>query len=400
MDWEELFAPQILNRGYDYFEHGFVEDFKKTKTKITATVWGSDAYDVSIKIKNDTVVDANCDCPYADDGKYCKHMAAVLYFNDEPNKFKNPSVNELVSKASEKDVRDFLIKVLKSDTRLHTIFQSIVAPDKGDFSSYQQAVDAIIAEYADQSGFIDYYAMDKFEAAMYDFIVDGVQLLVDNGDLKLAFAVINYVVEELNYASIDDSNGGIMRLGEECEQVWKQVIDQADLTFKRKMFAWFQENRDILRNFTDTFDKVLLSNFDEKEFLKKKLVWTDKKFHDSKEDGYSDSKASKWGVYHVQIMQKMNLPDDEIDEFCLENDNYPDIRNLYIDRCIAQKKYRAAIDSLIKGKEQPRILDGVIEGFSIKLKDVYKVQHRTEDYLNEMWEILTKYYSIDLDVYR
>jgi len=94
------------------------------------------------------------------------------------------------------------------------------------------------------------------------------------------------------------------------------------------------------------------------------------------------------------------LPDDEIEEFCLENNKYSDIRNLYIDSCIAKKDYQAAIDSLIKGKEQTKRLPGVMEKFSIKLKDIYKNQHRTEDYLNEMWEILTEYYSIDIDVYR
>lgn len=400
MDWGGLFAPQILERGYDYFEEGLVEGFKKTKTKITAKVWGSEEYDVSIKIKNDTVVGAECDCPYAVDGKYCKHMAAVLYFNEEHQQEDDPSVNELVSKASEKDVRDFLTKVLKNDTRLRTLFQSLVEPDNGDLKSYQQSVDAIIAEYADPSGFIDYYRADRFESDMYHFIVDGVQLLIEDEDLKLAFSVINYVVKKLNYLDIDDSSGCIMRLAEECEYVWEQVIDQADLTFKKKMFAWFQENYDILSVFTDTFDSILSSNFDEKEFLKKKLVWSDKKFHDSQENGHSDYDASKWGVYHVQIMKKLNLPDDEIEEFCLDNDNYSDIRNLYIDSCIAKKDYQAAIDSLIKGKEQSKRLPGVMEKFSIKLKDIYKNQHRTEDYLNEMWEILTKYYSINIDIYR
>lgn len=300
MDWKGLFAPQILERGYDYFEEGLVEEFLETETEITAEVWGSEEYFVSIKIKDDAVIGAECDCPYATDGKYCKHMAAVLYFNEEHQQEDDlpddPSVDELISNASEKDVRNFLTKVLKGDTRLRTLFQSLVEPDNGDLKSYQQSVDAIIAEYADPSGFIDYYRADRFESDMYHFIVDGVQPLIEDEDLKLVFSVINYVVKKLNYLDIDDSNGCIMRLVEECEYVWEQVIDQADLIFKRKMFAWFQENYDILTVFTDTFDHVLSSNFDEKEFLKKKLVWSDKKFHDSQKDKYSDYKASKGSV--------------------------------------------------------------------------------------------------------
>lgn len=40
---------------------------------------GSDVYYVVIEKENDEILHMRCNCPYAADGNYCKHMAAVLY---------------------------------------------------------------------------------------------------------------------------------------------------------------------------------------------------------------------------------------------------------------------------------------------------------------------------------
>lgn len=36
-----------------------------------------------IEIEEDRVYDMHCSCPYAEEGNYCKHMAAVLYKIEE-----------------------------------------------------------------------------------------------------------------------------------------------------------------------------------------------------------------------------------------------------------------------------------------------------------------------------
>ena len=51
-------------------------------------VEGSYEYDVSIILKDGHVTQMSCDCPYAEDGSHCKHMAAVLYKISE-NGFEN-----------------------------------------------------------------------------------------------------------------------------------------------------------------------------------------------------------------------------------------------------------------------------------------------------------------------
>ena len=72
-NWESEFASHILKRSFDYFEEGAVHELIQTADGYEATVEGSDSYSVEIAISNQTLMAMSCDCPYAEDGKNCKH---------------------------------------------------------------------------------------------------------------------------------------------------------------------------------------------------------------------------------------------------------------------------------------------------------------------------------------
>ena len=77
MDWQQLFQEHILERGYDYYCEGAVEEFEQEENIITASVCGTEDYEVQIKLQDTSVVEMECSCPYAEKGLSCKHMAAV-----------------------------------------------------------------------------------------------------------------------------------------------------------------------------------------------------------------------------------------------------------------------------------------------------------------------------------
>ena len=81
--WKDLFRIHILERGLNYYEEGCVTSLEQTSIGYTAVVEGTDDYEVGIEICADQVYDMTCTCPYAAEGKYCKHMAAVLYKIEE-----------------------------------------------------------------------------------------------------------------------------------------------------------------------------------------------------------------------------------------------------------------------------------------------------------------------------
>ncbi len=96
-NWTKLFPPTILKRGLEYYNAGRVRNLVKSGEHFSATVCGSDYYDVDITIKNREVEKVFCNCPYAEDNDYCKHVAATLYsiedkYGDEV--FNNEKVEE------------------------------------------------------------------------------------------------------------------------------------------------------------------------------------------------------------------------------------------------------------------------------------------------------------------
>lgn len=78
--WRTLFNSKILRRGYDYYLYDAVSElWTEDEVIFEAVVEGSDSYDVTIELEDGNVKEAVCNCPYAEEHIYCKHIAAVLY---------------------------------------------------------------------------------------------------------------------------------------------------------------------------------------------------------------------------------------------------------------------------------------------------------------------------------
>ncbi|HCA70371.1 MAG TPA: hypothetical protein DEP17_08265 [Lachnospiraceae bacterium] len=133
-NWKDLFRPHILERGLNYYEIGAVENVQQTEKGFRATVVGSENYEVEIEIKDGRVYDMWCSCPYAEDGNYCKHMAAALYESEETvreiktgdktwqEKFleSKQELAEVISKIPEDELRSILIQLAQENESIRT----------------------------------------------------------------------------------------------------------------------------------------------------------------------------------------------------------------------------------------------------------------------------------------
>lgn len=126
--WKDYFSPVILARGYDYYVFDHVLDIEETDTGYTATVDGSEAYTVDIDIEDGELIDADCSCPYAEDCRYCKHEAAVLYYienmvNEDSREKENSDsgLRNLIQKMREENVRNLLFSIAKNDSSVRKI---------------------------------------------------------------------------------------------------------------------------------------------------------------------------------------------------------------------------------------------------------------------------------------
>ncbi|MBR1813655.1 MAG: SNF2 helicase associated domain-containing protein [Lachnospiraceae bacterium] len=79
-DWTTLFSAEIRRRGKEYYDSGKTKKIMSEDYGYSMTVRGSRNYHVEIYLDGEEKLeDITCTCPYAAEGRYCKHMAAALY---------------------------------------------------------------------------------------------------------------------------------------------------------------------------------------------------------------------------------------------------------------------------------------------------------------------------------
>jgi uncharacterized Zn finger protein len=108
-------------RGRSYLDDGAVSDLVQRGDRLTAEVEGSEfePYQVSIRLHEGSVADANCTCPY-DWGGYCKHIVAVLLkFADEKTRvIERKPISELLCGLDQARLIELLEKRAENDPAL------------------------------------------------------------------------------------------------------------------------------------------------------------------------------------------------------------------------------------------------------------------------------------------
>lgn len=80
------FSKSIYQRGYEYYTEQLVNNVKCEDNTYFGTVSGTFDYDVTIVYRDyddDEVIYMDCDCPYAMNGRACKHEAALYIYIQE-----------------------------------------------------------------------------------------------------------------------------------------------------------------------------------------------------------------------------------------------------------------------------------------------------------------------------
>lgn len=425
MKWKNLFAKHILERGRNYYFEGEVDDFRKKKDSITATVYGTDAYDVEITIKKDNIIDMYCSCPYAEDGNYCKHMAAVLFAYEEEVGFcagdvlpgENSEDIELpdsaaeiaavVENAEETFVRKFLISVLENDEPLYMRFKRLVSAEisKEDVKCYKKQMDEIVHKYTGRDRFIGYREAHAFIRELKEILYEDIEEMLDSGHEREAFELTCHLFITAGNVDIDDSDGELGSLAWECCEIWKKILDTDDMELKRFLYQWFLSHLDgsVIDYMEEYIEQILMEEFQEKEFLLEKLAFTEKKveaFEHQTDAWTSRYYAGKWAVSHLSLMQLLGKTWKEQKAYCKEHWAPSEVRRWYIERCMELKDNDTVIDALKESIQMDKDLPGLVSGYRKQLKDLYQKQGNHEAYMDCLWKLILKENAGDLEVFR
>ena len=432
MNWKKLFAIHILERGYDYYCDDAVENMEISDDIIRADVIGSEDYEVEISLSNGEVTDMYCSCPYALDGRNCKHMAAVLYEwseneaeekKDEENaintdlfqpaytvnshKKKLTAVEGLVSGANEEDVRSFLAAVLAEDEKLLLRFHNIINKQvtREDINNYIGQVDIIADRYMGRNHFISYYEADGFISELEEIIDEDVRRMIDNGNYLSAFEVMNYIFVLIGDVDMDDSDGGTGMLADRIYQLWLELLVKVSSKEKRKMFDWFTSHLDgsVIDYLEEYIEQIIIEEFEEKEYEQAKLDFIEDMIARSERkdsDWSRDYGVGKWAVRYLEMLQEKKASDEQIEEVCKRYWKNSSVRRYYVDICMKKKEY----DHVLQILDECILLDkqyrGLISEYSEKKKEIYLLQGNRSAYIEQLWKLVLEHEAGDLELYR
>lgn len=442
MNWQKLFASHILERGYDYYCDGAVENIEIGRDDIRADVVGTEDYEVEISLNDGKVTDMYCSCPYAAGGNNCKHMAAVLYEwtadimdEDEPEdtdnedmdndadaesmdlfepavtvcdyKKKSAAVEKLVTSAERDIVQAFLVSVLAEDKKLLLRFRNMVnkCATKEDVEDYFEQIDEIADRYLGRDHFINYYQAYDFMLELEEIIDKDVRRMIDNGSHISAFHVMNHIFVLLGNVDMDDSGGETSMLAEQIYQLWLELLTKVNAQDKRKMFIWFTTHMDgsVIDYLEEYIEQIIMEEFKEPEYEQDKLSFMEEMIEkaEKKDSGWSrDYAVGKWTVTYLKTLEEKNAPEDQLEEICKKYWNNSGVRRYYIDRYFEKKEYDRVLQVLDESIELDKAYRGQVLEYIQKKKEIYRLQGNNSAYIEQLWKLVLEQSAGDLDIYK
>ena len=442
MNWQKLFASHILERGYDYYCDGAVENIEIGRDDIRADVVGTEDYEVEISLNDGKVTDMYCSCPYAAGGNNCKHMAAVLYEwtadimdEDEPEdtdnedmdndadaesmdlfepavtvcdyKKKSAAVEKLVTSAERDIVQAFLVSVLAEDKKLLLRFRNMVnkCATKEDVEDYFEQIDEIADRYLGRDHFINYYQAYDFMLKLEEIIDKDVRRMIDNGSHISAFHVMNHIFVLLGNVDMDDSGGETSMLAEQIYQLWLELLTKVNAQDKRKMFIWFTTHMDgsVIDYLEEYIEQIIMEEFKEPEYEQDKLSFMEEMIEkaEKKDSGWSrDYAVGKWTVTYLKTLEEKNAPEDQLEEICKKYWNNSGVRRYYIDRYFEKKEYDRVLQVLDESIELDKAYRGQVLEYIQKKKEIYRLQGNKSAYIEQLWKLVLEQSAGDLDIYK
>lgn len=442
MNWQKLFASHILERGYDYYCDGAVENIEIGHDDIRADVVGTEDYEVEISLNDGKVTDMYCSCPFAAGGNNCKHMAAVLYEwtadimdENEPEdtdnedvdddedaesmdlfepavtvcdyKKKSAAVEKLVTSAERDIVQAFLVSVLAEDKKLLLRFRNMVnkCATKEDVEDYFEQIDEIADRYLGRDHFINYYQAYDFMLELEEIIDKDVRRMIDNGSHISAFHVMNHIFVLLGNVDMDDSGGETSMLAEQIYQLWLELLTKVNAQDKRKMFIWFTTHMDgsVIDYLEEYIEQIIMEEFKEPEYEQDKLSFMEEMIEkaEKKDSGWSrDYAVGKWTVTYLKTLEEKNAPEDQLEEICKKYWNNSGVRRYYIDRYFEKKEYDRVLQVLDESIELDKAYRGQVLEYNQKKKEIYRLQGNKSAYIEQLWKLVLEQSAGDLDIYK
>lgn len=255
LDNFEAYVPyKIWERGEEYYESGAVTALEEILDgEWTATVEGTDDYEVEISIEDGIVTSQFCDCPY--DGEVCKHVVATILAIRNQQKKASCSAFSKKSKKSSRIEDAIIVKDIGLAEDVAMIEDSVNESSSNDdlqrlLSLFKpEELSQFVLEYASQSA--------EFAAILKKRIVS-----------KKLFGLEKDFRAEVHKAfnSVTRSSKSRYRRYDDPERDWETIFEKVDSLLEKARLLTECENLDgaivialqVLRSIGEEYDDELL----------------------------------------------------------------------------------------------------------------------------------------------
>lgn len=225
--FESHLPTDILQKGKDYWDNGAVSNLIENDKNFEAIVYGSEDYEVEIKVNNGSVESWFCDCPY-DWGPICKHVAAVLieireqqhsikYSKGIENKSdfeeKKDPFQTILDQLEAEELRAIIQYFTKKNKDLKTYLLTkyanlIQSAGKEHFLSLVTSV--IQAQIDGRYGYLEYSSASRLGNKLCNLLEETEKNLPEGDEMQLVH-LCEIIIKEVSkvYTNADDSSGNL-----------------------------------------------------------------------------------------------------------------------------------------------------------------------------------------------
>ena len=403
MEWETYFQKRILDRGYDYYFDERVEDLRINSNRIKAVVHGTDFYHVEIKLKGNQIIGMSCDCPYAQDGHNCKHMAAVLY--EWQLSATHPVIDntKLVKEASEEDIQSFLIQVLNGNPDLVETFKQY-AQNEFSLTTMIDDLEGVCDSYSDGYHYIDYEFSTDFCDNFEDAVFKWLDLLKEKKQYSLAFKFLLRAYDIFDKLDIEDNEGETVELSFSIINACSNIIMCMEESERIDAFNSLKQFLNNTRDYYARVDilQVFFNHLEGEDLLKLQIDFVKEQldYIDSHNDILDRQYVlDGFSKMYLELLKKNNASKKEINAIYKKYWECGSIRMDCVYTCINNEEYDKALDYIDKCIDLDYENQALMKRNIELKKDIYMEQGNIAAYKEELKNLILFFNDTDIEDY-
>ena len=401
-NWRSLFSSTILRRGEDYYNNGAVSQLEMDDDQLTAVVSGTEDYDVEIDLEDGEVEDMYCTCPYAEDGSYCKHMAAAL-FAAEADGFSEENEDEddpepLVNALSEADAKTILLRLVRKNPAMLTEIRSMTKAGKPEeqMQDWMEWLKLLPDQYGDYHGFVGYQDVGGYADDVEEILDQGVSTLLEANLPMEAFHLVCAAFEQVVTIDSDD-DGELGDVSDYCCEQWREILQHASPEQSREMRRWFTEK--VGHNHWNWGDHevedILFTAFRDRESLTENLAQLDRWITESQNEK-SNYQFQSFLKRRLYTMEALGIGQEERDVWIQQYYDDDWARKYLTEQALERGDDNEALRILRESRELDDEYPGLTDGYCKQIIAILERQGDEACLREELLDYISDYSQSDL----